>query len=263
MIKTLILLLIIFSNTALADNTLKASKFELGLGTFTFSAPDYLGSSHTQTVLLPFPMIKYRGEKLKIDNGVQLKILDQDRWLISISGNGSLPSSEQNHEREGMEPLDATVELGPSIDYLLAQTELTNLWINIPLRFTYGVGSNSGYIGKVLNPKISWRKPATLKYNWKLGLTAGLIFADEDFNRYYYEVRPEEATDSRPAYQAQAGYNGLRTELTFSRRVNKFWIGGFLRYDNLSQNVNEQSPLITTQDNWTAGVALSWVIKEW
>lgn len=262
MYKLFLILLVFYSSSIFAESSIKKARFELGIGVFLFSAPDYLGSSHTQTVLLPFPMVKYRGEKLKIDNNIQLKLLDKSRFLITISGNGTLPSSDQNIERRGMEMLDATIEFGPSIDYLLTNTDHTELWLNVPIRFAYSIGKNTGFIGKVLNPKISWRKPAVQNYNWNLGLTAGLLFADEDYNSYYYEVKPDEAIATRPAYQAQSGYAGLRTEFTFSTRVSAFWLGGFIRYDNLSGSVNQASPLVSRVNNWSTGIALSWVFSE-
>ncbi len=245
-----------------ADEKNNEASFELGIGTFLFSAPDYLGSSYSQTVLLPFPMIKYRGKNLKIDNGIKLQLLDDSGFQLSISGNGSLPSSDENKERIGMDLLDATVELGPSLDYLISENKDAKLWLHVPLRFTYAIGDNSGYKGKLLNPKISWRKPAKQKGDWRLGLSAGLVYANEELNDYYYSVKIEESTAMRPAYKAKSGYTGLRTEFTYSKRVESFWIGGFVRYDNLSNGVNLASPLVSTKENWTAGIALSWVFSE-
>jgi len=240
----------------------KQPKLSLGIGLFMFSAPDYLGSSHSRTLLLPFPMIKYRGEKLKIDNGIKYSLLDNSKLLLSLSGNGSLPSSDTNVEREGMKLLDATVEIGPSIDYLINSTTTTKLWLHLPLRFTFSIGENTGYIGNVLNPKISWRQPATKLNPWRLGFTNGLLFANQELNDYYYTVKPNEATASRPVFQAKPGYTGFRTEFTFSRKITPFWLGGFVRYDNISQGVNLDSPLISTHNSWSIGIALSWVFSE-
>lgn len=259
---SLFIVCVTLSSLLQADDADKESSFELGIGTFFFSAPDYLGSSYSQTVLLPFPMIKYRGEKLKIDNGIKLELFKDSGWQLSVSGNGSLPSSDENKERSGMDVLDATVELGPSLDYLISSNKEARLWLNIPLRFTYAVGENTGYIGKLLNPKISWRKRKQYKEDWKLGASAGLVFADNERNDYYYTVDSSEATLSRPSYQAKSGYSGLRTEFTYSKRLDSFWIGGFVRYDNLSGSVNLSSPLVSKRENWTAGVALSWVFSE-
>ncbi len=235
---------------------------KLGIGLFMLSAPDYLGSAHSQTLLLPFPMIKYRGEKLKIDNGVTYQILDDSRFLLSLSGNGSLPSSDTNIEREGMRQLDATVEIGPSIDYLINETSTTKLWLHLPLRFTFSVGGNTGYIGNVLNPKISWRQPATNVNPWRLGFTNGLLFSNQQLNRYYYTVQANEATALRPAYEAKSGYTGFRSEFTFSRKIDPFWLGGFVRFDDISGSINLDSPLISKTNSWSIGVALSWVFSE-
>ncbi|MCK4708682.1 MAG: MipA/OmpV family protein [Gammaproteobacteria bacterium] len=260
--KLLPALLLLVSFSAYADHVPGHAKLELGAGLFLLSAPDFIGSTSTQTQLLPFPFIKYRGERFSIDDGVEARLLKTPDLLLSISGNGTLPSSSGNAEREGMDILDATAEFGPSLEYRLTHNEDTSIWLEIPLRFAFSIGENTGYIGQVFNPKVAWRRPGHNKYDWKLRLATGLLYSDADYHSYYYNVTEKDALPDRPVYTADKGYTGSRTEFTYSRRFDKLWLGGFVRYDNLNSSVIEDSPLVSVSSNWTAGIALAWIFFE-
>ena len=255
-------LLLLTSFSAYADHVPGHAKLEIGAGLFALNAPDFIGSASTQTQLVPFPYIKYRGDRLKIDDGIEARIFKTPDLLVSISGNGTLPSSSGNAEREGMDALDATAEFGPSLEYRVTHNEDSSVWLEIPLRLAFSIGENTGYIGNVFNPKIAWRRPGHSKYEWKLRFATGLLYSDAELNSYYYEVTQKDARPGRPVYTADKGYTGSRTEFTFSKRFDKLWLGGFVRYDNLSGSVIEDSPLVSVSSNWTAGVALAWVFLE-
>jgi hypothetical protein len=47
-----------------------------------------------------------------------------------------------------------------------------------------------------------------------------------------------------------------------SKRFPKFWVGSFVRYDNLSGSTFEDSPLVRQKDYFAAGLAISWIISE-
>ena len=47
-----------------------------------------------------------------------------------------------------------------------------------------------------------------------------------------------------------------------SKRIDRFWVGAFLRYDNLSGARFADSPLVRQKDYWAAGVAVSWIFGE-
>ena len=85
------------------------------------------------------------------------------------------------------------------------------------------------------------------------------MYASEDFHDYYYEVPPEFATATRPAYNADGGYSGARTTLTLSKRFKEYWVGAFARYDSLRGATFEDSPLVRTNHSFMAGIAVSWI----
>ena len=79
---------------------------------------------------------------------------------------------------------------------------------------------------------------------WNLGLFASPAYGDARIHRYFYSVAPAYATPSRPAYDAQAGYNGMEFLAAVSKRFPRFWVGGFVRYDTLAGATFVDSPLV-------------------
>lgn len=254
--------LLALSLPSAADHAPDHAKFEWGLGIAALSLPDFRGSSHDQQQLLPLPYIKYRGERLRVDDGIEGQLFKTPDLLLSVSGNGSLPSSDDNTERAGMPELEATVEFGPSLEYRLRYDDETSLWLELPLRVALNVEDSFNSIGEVFHPRLAWRKPALDKYDWKLRLAGGPLFADADYHGYYYNVTSAQSTATRPAFTAGDGYSGIRVDFTYSRRIDHLWFGGFLRFDSLRGSEIEDSPLVTTSSNWTAGVGLAWVFSE-
>ncbi|MDJ0833405.1 MAG: MipA/OmpV family protein [Gammaproteobacteria bacterium] len=256
------LLLLPWMTVVNADHYPGHATLEWGIGMATIHTPDYRGSNETYSELLPLPYIKYRGERLRIDEGIEGRLFKTPDLLLAISGNGSLPSSEDNRAREGMDELDASIELGPSLEYRLQHDARTEIWLELPLRFAYSVNSELESIGHTFNPRLAWRKPARDKYDWKLNLTTGLLYADQDYHNYFYQVSSDEVTADRPLYDAGSGYSGLRLDFTYSKRIQRWWLGGFIRYDDISDSEFESSPLVTDSSNWLAGFGLAWIISE-
>ncbi len=245
-----------------ADSHPPLPKFEWGVGLALLSLPDYRGSARIQQTLLPFPYVKYRGKRLLIDDGVEARLFEIPDLVLSISGNGALPPPDDTPERTGMPRLDASIELGPSLEYRFFADDFHSLWLELPLRFAFAIGSDNRQVGQVFSPRLAWRKPASYKGDWKLRLAGGPLFADSDFHRYFYAVDPAYATAERPAWSPDKGFSGWRLDFTFSRRLDGYWFGGFVRYDNLTGSVIEDSPLVSEQGQFMAGISLAWIIGE-
>ncbi len=262
LLNTLFIVLALFSFSTLADHKPGHAKLEWGIGLVALSMPDYRGSDHQQNQVLPFPYLKYRGERLRVDDGVEGRIFNTPDLLLSISGNGSLPSSNNNGARDGMDELDASVEFGPSLEYRLHHDAMTSWWLELPLRYAFTVNGSPESIGQVFHPRLAWRKPALQKQDWKLRFASGPLYADKTYHGYYYNVENDEVNAARSTYQADSGYSGWRSDFTYSRRIGSLWLGGFVRQDNLSGSIIEDSPLINDPQNWSAGIALAWVLSE-
>jgi hypothetical protein len=50
--------------------------------------------------------------------------------------------------------------------------------------------------------------------------------------------------------------------MSLTKRFPRYWVGGFLRYENISGAVFEDSPLVNRESALSVGLALSWVFGE-
>jgi outer membrane scaffolding protein for murein synthesis (MipA/OmpV family) len=235
---------------------------ELGIGLFALSAPDYRGSSESSVYLLPAPYLKYRGDRVRVDEGTDGIIFESPNLLFTLSGNLSVPADDETPEREGMDNLDATIEIGPSLNWRFLRFERSAWWLDLPLRAAYTVDGDFEHVGYVFQPRLSWRRPATRLGEWKLRFNFGPLYASDDNHDYYYAVGPADATPTRPEFDPDGGFSGIRTEFTYSRRIGVYWLGGFLRYDSLHDSEIEDSPLVSETGSWMGGIALAWVFHE-
>ena len=240
--------------------------WELGLGVGGLSIPDYRGSDQRRDYVLPLPYIQYRGDIFRIDReGAHGKLFASDRVKLEVSLAAGPPAkSNKNDARAGMPNLDPTVEAGPSLQLYLARNEARNrIWsLQFPLRAAAAVDLHRvQHIGWVFAPNLNF-DALDVHGGWDLGVAVGPIYATEQYHDYYYQVDPEFATPTRPAYDARGGYSGSRLTLTASRRFPKFWVGAFARYDNLSGAVFEDSPLVKRKDSFMAGVGIVWILAQ-
>lgn len=241
--------------------------WELGLGVSALSLPDYRGSNHDGYYALPFPYVVYRGEFLKADrNGIRGTFFDNDRIELNVSVGASLPvSSDKNPARQGMPDLRPSVEIGPSLDINLWRTpdRATRLDVRLPVRSVITVSGSMQDIGWVFSPRVNldMANVAGLP-GWNLGVLAGPMYGSRRYHQYYYSVPSQYATATRPAFEAQGGYEGTQFLVALSKRYPKFWLGAFARWDTLKGATFEASPLVTRNHYMAAGVGISWILGE-
>jgi outer membrane scaffolding protein for murein synthesis (MipA/OmpV family) len=241
--------------------------WEAGIGVAGVHFPDYRGSSHSRNYALPAPYLVYRGDFLKADrSGLRAMFFKSERFDVNVSLGASLPvHSNDNPARAGMPDLRPSIELGPSLAATLWRAEDARMKLDarIPLRAAMTIESHPRFIGGQVYPHLNLdvHNPAGFS-GWNLGLAAGPIFTDRRYNRYFYDVAPQYATASRPAYTSSGGYGGMQFLMALSKRFPKFWVGGFARYDTLSGAVFESSPLVTSKRYMAGGIGISWIFGE-
>lgn len=239
--------------------------WEAGIGVFPGTFPNYRGSDDQQDYLLPFPYLVYRGEFLRIDReGMRARLFDTDRVEINVSVSGAIPvKSDNNGAREGMPDLDPTVEIGPSLNVLLARpSDTQTLKLKLPVRSVIATDlGGTAQAGWIFNPHLKLNSKDVFG-GWNAGLSMGPLFGNRKYHAYYYDVAPEFATPSRPAYRASGGYSGTLVIGSLSRRFEHVWMGGFIRYDNLSGAAFEDSPLVETRHSVMAGFAVAYILKK-
>lgn len=241
--------------------------WEVGIGAAGIRLPDYRGSDETGAYLLPAPYVVYRGEYLKADrNGLRGTLFDSDRVEVSLSANATLPvNSKNNAARSGMDDLNPTIELGPTVSMNLWQSNDRRLKLDFrtPVRTSITLESSPKQIGWVFAPNLNLdiKDPAGFA-GWNLGMLAGPLFSSRKYNDYFYSVSAADATAARRAYSARGGYSGSQFTMALSKRYARYWVGGFLRYDTLAGARFEDSPLVKKTNAVSAGFAITWVFGE-
>lgn len=243
------------------------SKTELGMGVAVLQFPAYRGSKENSTLILPAPYIDYKGDFLKADRqGLRGEIFDSERVELSISVSGSPPTkSDKIGLRKGMPDLKPSIEVGPQLNLLLSspKDKVLTLKLKLPLRQGITIQSKPRNAGLTFSPNLNLdiADPFGLT-GGNLGLLAGPIFTSTKQNDLFYTVDPLYATSSRSAYQARGGYAGSQLLVSLSRRMGDFWVGSYVRYDNLRGATFTDSPLVSTRHFVTAGVVVSYIFTK-
>ena len=236
----------------------------LGIGLAALNFPAYRGSDQRSSWLLPVPYFEYNGDFFKADRqGLRAQLLDSPRLQLSVSASGSPPiNSDGVERRRGMTALKASLEIGPQLSVLLSdpQDASVSLKLRLPLRQGITLERRPQDIGLTFSPNLNLdvSNPWGLSRS-NLGFLVGPIFTSRRQNDYFYTVSAPFATADRPAYQAGSGYAGAQALVSLSRKMGDWWVGAFVRYDNLHGAVFEASPLVDTRSYLTAGVALSYI----
>lgn len=241
-------------------------KWELGLGAALLHMPAYRGAAGRKNTWLPMPYVAYRGGRIKVDEeGMRGRLLQGDRVQLDFSVAGSLPVSDSDGVRKGMSNLDPMGEVGPSLEIALGQSgnrhlEWEQQWkLQLPLRAALSVGDPLiAHQGWVFSPTLSWVwVKGAQRSRWRWNLSLGPIYASQAFHDYFYSVGASDVTAARSAYDVEAGYSGKRVSLTLSVNSKKWFVGAFLRYDDLRGAVFEDSPLVEADSSLAVGVAVS------
>ena len=171
--------------------------------------------------------IAYFGERFFFDNG-DLGVTFIDNADITMSAMARFNSDRVFFGRTDTKfvvfdavgaPLTEAVELTiPDRDYAIeAGVELLSdgPWGFLQLSAFHDVsGTHEGF-------EISASYGVGFRYeNWYIEPEIGLVYKSEDLNDYYWGVRPDEANNALPAYEAGAGINPrvrLRAAYYFSR----------------------------------------------
>jgi outer membrane scaffolding protein for murein synthesis (MipA/OmpV family) len=244
--------------------------WELGLGVTGLHLPDYRGADQGRGYFFPLPYAVYRGERLKVDReGIRGIFFETDRVELDVSVFGTPPvDSSDNRARQGMPDLDATLEVGPVLEIALARDRKIDytyrLQLRLPARAAFATDiAHWSYVGWVFYPNLALDlRPEFLGGRWNVGFTAGPLYATRKFHDYFYSVAPQFATPDRPAYQAPGGYSGWAAFASISRRIDKVWVGAYVRYDSVAGAAFESSPLVKRDYAVSGGFGIAWVFAQ-
>lgn len=237
--------------------------WELGLATGVVSTPSYPGADDRETRGLALPLVIYRGKIFRADqSGIGARVFKSDSAELNIGLAASLPAkSDDVAARAGMPDLGALAEFGPRLKLRLARFDAqTSLRAELPLRAVMEVRSGLRHQGYTFEPRLIYER-RSLDGKWLFETQLAAIAGDARINRYFYEVRPEYATATRPAYGADAGLILARAGVFAARVINPdLRVYGFLRAENYGVGSNRNSPLHLRDNGLSAGFGLTWTI---
>lgn len=238
--------------------------WELGVGVSALSLPDYRGAASRHRYLLGFPVLVYRAEHLKVDrSGLRADLWDDERFELDLSVNLTPPvRRDPNGIRAGMPRRRPLFEIGPRLQMLLwsAEQGRKRLKLHLPLRYALPLGrfENAGF---VFHPRLALDIDHAGGFpGWQFSLSGGPIFASRAHHRYFYQVDPAHARADRPAWQASGGYSGMQFTTALNKRFPDYWIGAYVRVDQVSGAAFASSPLVRQRSNVSAGMIFGWLL---
>lgn len=251
----------------------KQPLWEAGVLATAFTLPHYVGSDEYFTYAFPFPYVIYRGEFLKADrDGVRGLFFHSDKIEFDVSLGGNLPvSSDNNKARKDMPELDALLEIGPAIRYYLYRRgALDHLYLQaawrgaVSFEFNGGLDIDADYRGNRYVLDLTLKNESIFQDNdISFFLSAGISYADNLLNGYFYDVDAEFVTPDRGFFDADAGYAGLYLSGAVVKNLSKHWsLGGAVSWRNINGAVFENSPLVRTRNNFYGSVFLIWMFAQ-
>jgi outer membrane scaffolding protein for murein synthesis (MipA/OmpV family) len=193
-----------------------------GVGAFALQAPDYPAADHGALNGLGFPWLVYRGERLHIGGGNAARYIPfrTDRVELDLSLDASFGArSDDTPLRDGMADLHPLVEAGPQLIVNLSRSGDTRWILALQTRGVFSVDLDApsvSYEGAVAKLDLQYRHADIFGPRSRLSASIGPIVATEGMQDYFYQVAPGEATATRPAFDAQAGYLGTEASLSLT-----------------------------------------------
>lgn len=237
--------------------------WEAGAGIGVLELPHYLGAEQSKTYVLPLPYFVYRGDYIRADRqGIRGLLYDSEKLDVRISLSGSLPvNSKDNDAREGMDDLDLMLEAGPTLQYTLSQSHIDQWRIDVPVRAAFTAGGEfMHHQGWVFSPALHYERD--LSSGWIVTTNIGPVYADQRYNAYFYDVDSEDVRSDRRFYQSSGGYTASRFSLGIRKRFGDWFVASFVRYYDLHNVANEDSPLLKQSDYVSAGLFVGYVFAE-
>ncbi len=243
-----------------AANEPALPRWEAGIAAGVGRVPDYPGADQSQLRGLVVPFFIYRGPVLRVDErGIRSRFLDTEHWELDLTATAAF-NTRSNDLREGMPELDYLFGIGPQLVYKGWAAQGGGPTLHLKLR---ALGSTDferiDSRGASFAPELRWRFRGVAGPTSALTLSVEPIWASRPLHRYFYEVSAAQATATRPAYAARAGYLGTEFGVSLRQRLNRD-LSWFVSTNLMSLHgaANTASPLLASRSNLGVGVGLVW-----
>lgn len=241
------------------DRSPALPRWEAGFAAGGGYVPDYPGADHARTRGIVMPFVVYRGPVLRVDEGgVRSRLLDTTDWEFALTATAAF-NAKNNAARDGMPALDWLGGVGPQLIYKGWSHDggpTLHLKLRALLSTDFKRVDARGYS---FDPEARWRLARIAGTPAALTLSVQPTWASRRLHQYFYEVDPSQATATRPAYAARAGYLGTEFGATLSHRPAREW-SWFVtaRWMSLHGAANADSPLLRDRSNVSIGAGIVW-----
>lgn len=203
------------------------------VGAMTLWSSEMYQGTGSETRLLPALYLKSGRWEFKFKE-LKYHLIDNEQFsltpLLSLDLNGY--EADDSPALAGMEDRDFSIGLG-----LAAEVKLG--LFNIGASVQQDVANNSDGLSADLS--LGMTRPVTKKMI--AGFKVGVAYEDSDYSNYYYGVLPNEARESRPAYELDNTFNPY-IQFNAIYRLNKSWsLNSMMIYTQLDSDI-EDSPIV-------------------
>ena len=136
---------------------LENAEWDLGAGLAGFQYQIYPGSRAVNSFVLPVPYLTFKSPLLEIDRGITGFLYSSDKLVVDISADFALPvNSSKSRVRQGMPDLDAVLQLGPSLEFLLGDTSTEpDIRFELPFRIALATDlEKTNNLGWLVEPRL-------------------------------------------------------------------------------------------------------------
>jgi len=244
-----------------ADGNGNRPRWEAGFALGGGRLADYPGADQSHWRVLAAPVLIYRGPILRVDrDGIRGRLLKTSDFELDLSASAAF-NVHNNDARQGMPDLDYLFGFGPQLIYKgLRGSDGNGPTLHLKTRALMSTDFHRIHgRGMDIVPEVRWRWAGLPMPQTALSLAIGPTWASRGLNQYFYEVEPSQATPTRPAYAARAGYLGTDATLTLvgQRSSTLSWFVS-ARAMSLHGSANADSPLLRRDMNFSVGAGVLW-----
>jgi hypothetical protein len=186
------------------------------------------------------------GYELAVNENYEIDLISKI-YLTGFSASGLFDNGEPIEELAGINPRKYLSSQGIRYRRYLPNAVY---WVDVATNLFSNV--HDGWVIDGFYSYILQRR------NWDINLGAGASFFSNEMNNYYFSVQPEEATSSRPVYQAGAGYR-LQVEAFVQHPLSEAWLfTGGVTLSHYSNSISD-SPLVVRDNIIRAQVGVRYV----
>lgn len=271
--KTLLCASLLLVSVCHADETTdEASEayWEFGAGFGAVRFEQYPASDEFSFLALPAPTFQYRGKILRADDrdGAHVYLFKGKDLSVELSGEGNPAlESSNNTARKGMDNLPWMAALGPQLVYRGIENVELSLGVYQAITTDFMMTRAAGNIFDLravykldfpFTPGGLWEEDGFSTAQFSFALKS----ATKEFNALYFDVPAQDATATRPEYDADAGFLSYNISYYQSFKSGRMALYVGASVANYEFSANRNSPLHKSDHNIMGLIGMNYTLTE-